>query len=360
MAIELGREQKVTIIDKTLIEIYRTDSKTTRLDLISLSWMLNSFGVDLIEINREIFRKIGKPPNGLAFLFRINSLEDAELCINHSLNNCAISQELLAKNEILEKLSGYKSNLMVDFNVNRITDIYRLVKSRLLKHAHCITGIRLVGMGAFVSTEWLKGVQFLKNKTGLNIGICPENNCFNASAIALEAVMNGMDCITTTFAGYGKQKGYAALEELILSVKLLVNPKIKENLNTLPELARVFMHISGVEIPVSKPVLGSGIFNYESGIHADGIRKNPYTYEPYDPSEVGLQRKMAIGKHSGKKSISQKLSELGLQYESGEMDELLYRVRIKSTELKRGLLDSEIQELYTSFKGDCNNNAFSY
>jgi homocitrate synthase NifV len=47
-------------------------------------------------------------------------------------------------------------------------------------------------------------------------------------------------------------------------------------------------------------VVGKDIFTCESGIHIDGIIKNPSNYEPFDPAEVSLQRKFLIGKKAGK------------------------------------------------------------
>lgn len=46
-------------------------------------------------------------------------------------------------------------------------------------------------------------------------------------------------------------------------------------------------------------MVGDNIFSHESGIHMDGALKHPETYEVFNPAEVGLERKIFIGKHSG-------------------------------------------------------------
>ena len=51
------------------------------------------------------------------------------------------------------------------------------------------------------------------------------------------------------------------------------------------------------------------MFRHESGIHADGALKDPKNYEAFDPAEVGLERQIVIGKHSGKAAIVNKFKE---------------------------------------------------
>ncbi len=84
------------------------------------------------------------------------------------------------------------------------------------------------------------------------------------------------------------------------------------------------------------------IFKYESGIHADGIDKNPITYEPYDPKEVGQNRKMIIGKHSGSKSIISKLIELNLDYRKIDIQSVLEKIRNISIQNRGEVMDEEL------------------
>ena len=50
----------------------------------------------------------------------------------------------------------------------------------------------------------------------------------------------------------------------------------------------------------------------ESGIHVDGIMKNPANYEAYEPEMVGKETKIVIGKHSGTNSIKIKCREFDI------------------------------------------------
>ena len=47
------------------------------------------------------------------------------------------------------------------------------------------------------------------------------------------------------------------------------------------------------------PLVGANAFRHESGIHVHGVLKDPSLYEAIDPSQVGRDRTLLIGKHSG-------------------------------------------------------------
>ncbi|MCL1811722.1 MAG: homoaconitate hydratase, partial [Methanomassiliicoccaceae archaeon] len=99
-------------------------------------------------------------------------------------------------------------------------------------------------------------------------------------------------------------------------------------------------------IGVSKPFLGANCFAHEAGIHADGIIKDAKNYEPYDPSEVGLERKIVIGKHSGRNTIVTDLSHRGIKLSDQEAIDLLERVRKASVKLHRSISSDELHSMY--------------
>jgi homocitrate synthase NifV len=74
-------------------------------------------------------------------------------------------------------------------------------------------------------------------------------------------------------------------------------------------------------------VVGKDIFTCESGIHIDGLIKNPSNYEPFDPAEVSLKRKIIIGKKAGKNALRHKLSGLGVRVEENHLTGLLTKLR---------------------------------
>ena len=333
------------IIDRTLPEIFFSNPKISRLDILKLSWMLNTLGVDLIEINLYILKKLGKLPAGLSFLYRVDSETALESLWTHPIKNIVLSRDVPQFNSIVEKLAAQCKDITVEFRAESICDIYKINKLRADGWIRNINSIRIVGMNRFVSAAWMKSVEYIKRVQEVNIDICPENLFYNATALAVDGIMNNAEYITASFMGYGGASGYAAVEQVLTFASVVLKSFKRVRLNILPELAQSFSMAAGVQIPENMPVIGKNIFRYESGIHADGINKDPMTYEPYDPVIVGQERKLSIGKHSGSKSVANKLQELGVEIGHVNISDFLKLIREKSILLRRNLEDNEILEL---------------
>jgi isopropylmalate/homocitrate/citramalate synthase len=63
-------------------------------------------------------------------------------------------------------------------------------------------------------------------------------------------------------------------------------------------------------VPPNKAIVGDYGFAHESGIHTHGVLNDPWTYEPYPPELVGNERRLTVGKQSGKGIIKHKITEL--------------------------------------------------
>ena len=105
---------------------------------------------------------------------------------------------------------------------------------------------------------------------------------------------------------------------------------------------------------MSKPIVGKNIFTHEAGIQVDGLMKEPTTYEVFHPSEIGGERQIMIGKHSGKNAIQMKFKEFGIDLDETLAEKILKIVREKAVELKRHLFDKELMYIYYSETGALN------
>src|SRR4030042_4740455 len=105
------------------------------------------------------------------------------------------------------------------------------------------------------------------------------------------------------------------------------------------ELSEYVAKASARAIPVCKAIVGTNVFAHESGIHADGVLKNPINYEVFEPGEVGLTRQLVVGKHSGSHTILHKFKEFGIELTTNEANDLLGLSRSMSIDLKRPLLN---------------------
>jgi len=345
MALTLCDGRAIKVIDRTIPEIYSSCRKMSRLDIIDLCWMLKDIGVDLVEINTDMLKKAGKLPSGIDFLLRITSVGDIQILNSYNIKNCIMNEEFLIELGNPADIISKDINLAAEFKVDSMAKLHQMRKSKCLRETNKINTIRVTGLSDCLSLEWIGIAKEVAKALNVNMDICPENRYYIATAVAVEAVMNGMDFITASFLGYGECSRYAALEEVLLSAKVLINSRSNTDLGILPEFCRHFEKITGKCIADNKPVAGKGIFSVESGIHADGIAKDPSIYEPFEPCIVGQERNLSIGKHSGTRSVIKKLAELNIHYKHDKIDDIVRKIRDKSTKLKRALRDEEIKEI---------------
>lgn len=189
-------------------------------------------------------------------------------------------------------------------------------------------------------------IKTLHDAVGLDIEMHTHNDFGMATANSLSGVYAGAKYVGVTINGLGERAGNSCLQEVIMGLKYQMNVDVAYNTTIFREVAQYVAVASGRELPVSKPIVGSNIFAHESGIHSDGILKNPLTYEAFKPEEVGLERQIIIGKHSGTASIRSKFKEYLIDLPDDDAKEILARVRQMSIDKKRSLFDKEVVYIY--------------
>jgi homocitrate synthase NifV len=110
-------------------------------------------------------------------------------------------------------------------------------------------------------------------------------------------------------------------------------------------MTELFDKITGKKTKKNKPVIGRQIFNVESGVHVDGILKQPECYEPFPPEAVGQKRKIVLGKQSGTASVKAKLSELNLDCAEDQVPQILEKIKSKAMEKNGEVTNTEFAEI---------------
>jgi len=195
-----------------------------------------------------------------------------------------------------------------------------------------------------------KVVRELIEHTGLEIEMHTHNDFGMAVANAIAGIHAGASWVNVTIGGLGERAGNAALEEVVMALKYVEALDLNYDTKRFHEVVDYVMQAAGRTVPAWKPVVGSNMFAHESGIHADGVIKNPKTYEIFTPEEVGLARQIVVGKHSGSRTIEMKFGEYGIPMSREEATAMLPVVRTRTIELKRPLFDKELVELYNELK----------
>ncbi|MFN3698717.1 MAG: homocitrate synthase, partial [Dictyoglomus sp.] len=192
-------------------------------------------------------------------------------------------------------------------------------------------------------------VKTIIEKVGIPVEMHTHNDFGMATANALAGVRAGATYVGVTVNGLGERAGNAALEEVVMALKYIYNIDVGIKTYKLKEICEYVAKASARELPVNKAIVGKNIFAHESGIHADGVIKYPKTYEVFSPEEVGGERQIVIGKHSGTHALIRKFQEYGITLTEEDAQELLKKVRALAVELKRPLFDKELMYLYQDY-----------
>ncbi|OKY76976.1 MAG: hypothetical protein BM485_00195 [Desulfobulbaceae bacterium DB1] len=184
-------------------------------------------------------------------------------------------------------------------------------------------------------------VSRVRRSCGLEIGVHAHNDFGMATANGIAALEAGADWADATVLGLGERAGNSRLEEITgyLALRQGSRPYKTKDLRAL---CHVVAEAANRSIPAHHPVVGEAIFTCETGLHLQGLTRNPATYEPFDPSRVGGHRHLLLGKKSGKRSIIDKLDSMGITVEEKELERITSLVRLQSGRKKRPLSDDEI------------------
>ncbi len=154
--------------------------------------------------------------------------------------------------------------------------------------------------------------------------------------------------VSTTVNGLGERAGNVSLEVLVMNLHSHYGIEKYDIEHILP-LCKHVEKASGLAIPLNYPIVGENMFTHKSGIHVDGVLKYPSLYEAFDPARLGMTRKIALGKHSGKASIRHKLDQMHLSA-TPESAEMIRKEVSRVGEIrKRNLTDDEFLEIYRTF-----------
>ena len=189
-------------------------------------------------------------------------------------------------------------------------------------------------------------VASLAQTTSLDLEVHTHNDLGLATANALAGVRAGAKYVSVTVNGLGERAGNAALEEVVMALK--VSCSIDPGIETarLAELSQLVARASQHSVPPWKAVVGERVFSHESGLHADGVLKNPRNYEGFNPEDVGLRRSIVMGKHSGRHGLEQRLKEMNVETGILDIDQLLVLVREQSRRQKSSLNDPQLLQLF--------------
>ena len=180
----------------------------------------------------------------------------------------------------------------------------------------------------------------------VDIEVHTHNDLGMATANAIAGIKAGARFVNTTINGLGERAGNAALEEVVMGLKHACGIETGIDTHRFREISLFVAEASQRPLSVSKPVVGERVFAHESGLHADGVIKDPHNYEGFDPAEVGLTRSIVVGKHSGTGGLIECYRSMGVSLVKKQAEPLLELARAMACRRKRDLSNRELMGIY--------------
>ncbi len=335
-------KKKIRILDSTLREGEQHPGVSFSIkQRIQIAWMLDSFGVDQIEISpivspdhheaTKIIMKQGLKADIVAHVRAIKSDVDRALDCDtnwvatymgisdiHLLAKLRISREE-AKQRALEvvdyiKSHGLKSRFTME-DASRTDPEFLLEMCKEMNQR----GIERISIPDTVGIMRPRGMYNLvkmvydsldNSKTSLDV------HCHNDVGLALSNALSGCeggaDQIHTTIDGLGERTGIPTLAETAVALSLIYKSNNSFRLHLLKDLSRTISDYTRIPVHESKPLVGDSAYKHKAGTHLAAILRNPSAYEIIEPKQVGNRRKIVFGELSGKNGSAYLLSLLGL------------------------------------------------
>ena len=167
-----------------------------------------------------------------------------------------------------------------------------------------------------------------------------------ATANSIAAMMAGASHVNTTVNGLGERAGNAPLEEVVMALWRIHGVDMGIDMQGFPSISKLVAEASGRTVAANKSIVGEAVFTHESGLHVDGLLKDPSTYENFDPADVGRDRQLVLGKHSGGHGLRYAYAQLGIHLLDAEAAMLLAQIRQFANNTKRIPQADDLRQMY--------------
>jgi 2-isopropylmalate synthase len=207
-------------------------------------------------------------------------------------------------------------------------------------------------VGYSTPQEYFEIITMLRNRVPNADKVVFSTHCHNdlglAVANSLAGVLAGARQVECTINGIGERAGNAALEEIVMALKVRKDRMPYETgikTQMLSRASKMVSNVTGFPVQYNKAIVGKNAFSHESGIHQDGMLKNAETYEIMRPEDVGVHAtSLVLGKLSGRHAFRDKLEAMGYRLEDDAFAEAFKRFK-DLADKKKHVFDEDIVAL---------------
>ena len=210
-------------------------------------------------------------------------------------------------------------------------------------------------VGYAMPEEFAQLVLYVKERlhTNAELSVHVHNDLGLAVASSLAAVQAGIDQIECTINGIGERAGNAALEEIVMALRLRKDfhaADTRIDTTQLYSASRLVTQVTGMKVQPNKAIIGDNAFAHEAGIHQHGIMANSATYEIMSPESVGFAKnRIVLGKHSGRHAFEDRLHTLGFNLDAASLEAAFNNFKALA-EKKKEVSDRDIEALVSELR----------
>ncbi|RJQ07799.1 MAG: 2-isopropylmalate synthase [Bacillota bacterium] len=183
---------------------------------------------------------------------------------------------------------------------------------------------------------------------GVKISVHCHDDLGLAVANTLSIITVGIDQIETTINGLGERAGNTPLEEVVMALVTrheFYGRLTRVDTRQIARVSRLVSKLTGIPVQPNKAVVGANAFAHQSGIHQDGVLKQPLTYEIMKPEDIGLSgNSMVLGKLSGRHALRQRLADMGYTLAPARFERVFLRFK-EVADRKRVVTERDLEAL---------------
>jgi len=204
-------------------------------------------------------------------------------------------------------------------------------------------------VGYAIPAEYGAMFRAVRERVGDLRGAVLSAHCHNdlgmAVANTLAAIENGARQVECTVNGIGERAGNAALEEIVIALRVRAEKlgvMTGVDAEEIYRSSKLLSSLTGMQVQRNKAIVGANAFSHEAGIHQDGMLKSAITYEIMTPQSVGIRHStLVLGKHSGRHALKKRYAELGFDLTEAELEKA-YAGFTAIADQKKEIFDEEL------------------
>jgi D-citramalate synthase len=154
----------------------------------------------------------------------------------------------------------------------------------------------------------------------------PHNDYGLGTANIMAAVRAGVSAIHCTVNCLGERAGNASVAEVTVVLRDKMGMEMSIDERNIVRLSNMVENFSGKWVAANAPIIGDDVFTQTAGIHADGDKKGGLYESKLSPERFSRIRSYALGKMSGKASLSKNLERLGITLSEENQKKVLEKI----------------------------------